>query len=60
MNRAIRVPADHRGTPWWNFLVPHLMHTAIVAGRPFRIVMYSTSREAVLARQRAQYMMAGL
>lgn len=51
------IPVDetgHRGTPWWNFLVPHWTHTAIVAGLPFRMVMYSTFRDGVLARHRAQ------
>ena len=59
-NRNAPDGEDHRGTPWWNFLVPHLVQKPMVAGRPFLMVMYSTLRVAVLARHRAQYMMAEL
>lgn len=57
---ATILTTGHRGTPWWNFLTPHLVHTPIVAGWPLRMVMYSTFFDGVLTRHRGQYMMAGL
>jgi len=41
-------------------LVPHLAQIPMVAGWPLLMVMYSTSRVAVLARHKAQYIMVEL